>query len=314
MNLGNIFTDLKLYNQARFYYALAQAQFAEARNALGFVDSKIAFGLSLEAEGALSEAIDLYRDTLATFAEINEALTAKLRFYLGQALWQNRQGEEAYQALHAAHQSAIALGWAGLAESCQRALALLETEQEQVEAEFQPVDSSPEDELDATAPYPRAYSVHKTLRTFKEGICSLDDFANEINQRFTYPDPIVRVQSMLLLKEALPFLEDRHDTWQRFSSLAEDPNALVRTVFCVYCTNHCRVLGKLDEGVSILLSLTHDEDADVRAMSLSGLAELYRTLSDEQRQRIEERFNQVADDEEEHVQLAAKRFREHFYT
>jgi len=310
VNLGNVFTDLKAYDPARLYYQIARSRFAEAHNIQGFVDATINLGLSLEEEVSLAQAIDLYRETLTTFSEVNEAVATKLRFYLGQALWQDGQREESRQALHAAQERAIALGLTGLAESCQRVLALLETEQEEIGAESQTVDSSPENELDATAPHPGVYGFHKTLQALKEGIYSLDDFFGEINLRFTYSDPIVRVRAMSLLRDALLFLKDKYDVWQWFDLLAEDPDAVVRTVFCVYCTNYCEMLGKLDAGTAILLSLTHDGVADVRAMSLSGLTELYCRLSDEQRQQVEQRAIQMTDDEEEMVRLAVIRFRD----
>jgi tetratricopeptide (TPR) repeat protein len=310
VNLGNIFASLNAYDQARFYYGLAQTQFADTGNAQGFVDATINLGVSLEEEGALEQAIELYQDTLATFAEISQAPTVKLRFYLGRALWRNGQKEEARQTLCVAQESATALGMVNIARNSRQVLISLETEQGQVEDDPSSDDFPSDDGLDATLPHPRAYSVYRTLQALQAGICSSDDFVDEIKLRFTYPNPIIRVQGVTLFRESLPLLEKRRDVWQQFKKLSDDSDAMVRAVFCIPYTICCEEFDEIDEGVVTLLSLTYDEVGDVRAMSLSGLAELYRTMSSEQRQYVEERVSQMTNDDEEIVQVAAQRFRD----
>ncbi len=309
VNLGNVFTDLKAYDQARFYYRLARNRFADIGNAQGFVDATINFGLSLEEEGIFEQAIALYRETLTAFAEVNQALSAQLHYYVGQALWRNGQREEGKQNLHIAQKQARALGLTGLAKSCRRTLALWEIGREQAK----PPDSSL-NEFDVSETHLRAYDRQRTLRAIKSGACSLNDFGDEIKLRLVYPDPIVRIQGISLMGEILTLLEVREDLWQHFKSLSEDPDALVRVVFCVYCCSYCDDLERYAEGVDILLTLTHDEAANVRAVSISGLAELYPEVSNERCRAIEDRISQMFRDEEEIVCQAVKRFQDQYFS
>jgi tetratricopeptide (TPR) repeat protein len=309
VNLGNVFTDLKAYDQARFYYHLARNQFADIGNAQGFVDATVNFGLSLEEEGILEQAIALYRETLAAFAEVNQALSAKLHYYVGQALWRNGQREEGKQNLHVAQKQARALGLMGLAESCRRTLASWEIRREQIE----PSDFSL-NESDSSETHLRAYDLRRALRAIKDGNCSLNDFGDEIKLRLAYTDPIVRIQGISLIGKVLVVLEVREDLWQHFKSLSEDPDALVRTAFCIYCCSYCDDLERYAEGVDILLTLTYDKAANVRAASISGLAELYPEVPNERRRAVKERISQMFTDEEDLVCQAAKRFQDQYFS